>query len=92
MENTTEEPIIAAQIGNVMVLEDVNEPHNLLVYRDIGQDNSTPIAVFFPTEEGIILATLFAARVYELCPEGPITVDSIGQDMMGKIIVPDLMH
>ena len=81
---------------NLMIRQDKEAPHNFLLYRDDGSGESRVIAVFFNTEEGIILATTCAARIGEAFPSGPInaeTVEQMEQNLLpNRIIVPESVH
>ncbi len=81
---------------NLMIRQDKEAPHNFLLYRDDGSGEGRVVAVFFNTLEGMILATICAARIAEAFPSGPIndeTLEHIDRNLLpNKIIVPDSVH
>jgi len=81
----------ALAVGNTIIRQD-DESGNLLVYRDDGSGEMRVVAVFFNTEEGVVLSNIFAAWIAELLPHGAITIATLDADMRSKIIIPDTVQ
>lgn len=63
-------------IGNIIVVDDSGSSGQLVAYRQIGGVN-TQVAAFPLTDQGLVTATLFAAYLAQLFPDGEISQEAL---------------